>query len=170
MRFFWNTLYYFIYLSDYKFHLIFNKVNPFYWIYKIPIIKKAYAKKGIDLEEIINQAFLDPKHGISKLRSFGFLFLLVFSFCIGIGNIYFVLIHKLPNDNYTFFIFLYGIISAAFNHHLVFKHFKYLDYFKKISKMPKCEKRKWAWISFATIIGVIIFMLYSFYLLIHQKH
>lgn len=170
MKIFWNKIYYFLYRADFKFHLLFSKINPVYWIYKIPVVKKSFAKRGMDLEKSVNEAFKDPKNGLSSLRSFGFLFLLAFTFCIGLGNLYFVFIHTSPPKNYPFVIIIYATIALIFNHFLVFKQDKYLVYFKKFDKMPKREKQKWAWVTFGTIIGVLFFLIGSFYLLTHQQN
>lgn len=168
MENFWNTIYYFLYRGDYKFHLLLNRINPFYWINKIPLVKKSFAKRGVDLEKSVNDAFKNPKYGLSTLRSWGFLLLLVFFFCAGVGNLYFVLMHEQPNKYYPFILIFYVTIAAILNHFLVFKQDKYLIYFKKFDNKPKSEKQKWAWITFATTIGIILFLIGSFYLLSHQ--
>jgi hypothetical protein len=136
----------------------------------MPAIKRVLEKKGVNLEKSVNEAFKDPKHGLSVLRSWAFLFLLAFFICIALGNLYFVLTHGHPDmENYRFVIIFYAIISTVFNQLLVFKQKEYLLYFKKFDKMSIDEKKKWAWISFATITGIIFFMIGSFYLLVQQK-
>lgn len=168
MKRFWNLIYYFAYLGDYNLHLLFNKINPLLLIYRMPAIKRLGKKKGVNFEEEINKAFQNPKHGLSAIRSFGLLFSLPFFLCLGFYNLYCVFIHSEANLKIYHFI-IFTLISLTLNHFLVFKNKKYLFYFKKFAKIPLNEKRKWAWISFLTIIGIILFMICSFVLLVHQK-
>jgi hypothetical protein len=48
---------------------------------------------------------------------------------------------------------IYGVISGFINYFLLFRHDKYLKYFKKFKKQSRGWKVKWAWIS----AGVILF-------------
>jgi uncharacterized BrkB/YihY/UPF0761 family membrane protein len=137
-------------------------------MHKIPFIKRLDERKGVNIEKGLNEAFRNPKHGLSAIRSFGLLFSLPFFLCLGFSNLYFVFIHSKANLKIYHFI-IFALISLIVNHFLVFKHKEYLVYFKKFAKMPRNEKRKWAWVSFVIIIGIIFFMIGSFVLLVHQK-
>src|SRR5437868_7750898 len=77
----WNIVHYFAYLADYKFHLCFNKINPFLLISRVFFQKKIYERKGINIEESLDFAFKDPENGLSSMRAGGFMFIL--SFLIG---------------------------------------------------------------------------------------
>jgi len=44
----------------------------------------------------------------------------------------------------------------------LFKHDKYLGYFKEFEKMEKHEKKKWGWLSLIVIIGIFLYAIGSF--------
>lgn len=47
---------------------------------------------------------------------------------------------------------------------------KYLTYFKEFEKEPEAVKRKWAWISFAVVVGIILLLIASFWILTEAIH
>ncbi|PCH67706.1 MAG: hypothetical protein COC06_10840 [Bacteroidales bacterium] len=161
MERFWNLIHYFIYRADYQFHLFFNKINPILFIYKLPFAKKHFAKKGIDPVIEVNKAFERPDIGLSSIVSGGAIYGLFFLLCFGIINLFSGIIQKeLDLQLYHFIILI--ILSIIVNYFLVFKQDKYLNYFKEFEKMPKKDKTKWAWISFAVSIGILFFTVASF--------
>jgi hypothetical protein len=57
MERFWNLIYYFAYKGDYKLHLLFNKINPVFLLYKLNLSKRRFAKMGIDNPvEVLNKS------------------------------------------------------------------------------------------------------------------
>lgn len=48
------------------------------------------------------------------------------------------------------------------NYFLLWRDYKYLDYFEKFDKEPASEKRKWAWISLGVLVGIILLLVLSF--------
>lgn len=50
----------------------------------------------------------------------------------------------------------------------LFKGDKYLHYFKEFDKKPKSWQRKWSWITFFTIIGVISYFIGCFAFMIYR--
>ncbi len=161
MERFWNIVHYFVYRGFYKLHLWFNYINPVRWILLIPALRRFYAKKGIDIIEEGEKAFKRPDIGISSIWAGGFMGAFVLFVCFG-SVLYVFGIFKI---DYTItlvqFLFILAIPFIV-NHYLLFKKKKYLKYFKEFEKMPREEKKKWAWISFAVIIGIILFFIGSF--------
>jgi hypothetical protein len=156
MERFWNIIHYFVYKLDYKLHLLFNKINPVLYFYKLPFAKKHFEKIGIDPLIEVNKAFKRPDIGISSIRSGGFMGILIFLVCFGIANLSSEIRQQGLNLKlYHFIIFI--VISLLANHFLLFKKNKYLIYFKEFEKMPKELKKKWAWISFLVILGILFF-------------
>src|ERR1035437_659666 len=89
MERFWNLIYYFIYVGDYKLHLLFNKINPVLLLYKLSFAKKRFAKLNIhNPVEELNKSFKRSGIGISSIRSDGLMILLIALVCFGIGDIY----------------------------------------------------------------------------------
>jgi len=154
-------VHYFIYLADYKFHLLFRKINPVTLIHKLPFQKKMYEKRGINIGNEINEAFKNQHFGISTIRAGGFIGLLLFFLLLGLTMILCGLINsKYSLKSYHFY--LIGVISWIVNYYILFKKRKYLKYFKEFDKMQKKEKIKWALYSFLTILCIIVFFILSF--------
>lgn len=163
----WNIVHYYAYKVDYKLHLLFNKINPFMLIHKLPFQKRLYEKKGININDEINKAFKRPDIGISSIRSGGLMYVLVFLICWGTVNFYSAIIQKELNLKfYVFIIFI--LISFVVNHFLLFKQDKYLSYFKEFEKMEKHEKKKWGWLSLIVIIGIFLYSIGSFVFMSHR--
>jgi uncharacterized BrkB/YihY/UPF0761 family membrane protein len=162
MERFWNFIHYFIYKLDYRFHILFNKINPIFYFYKLPYAKKHFEKMGIDPVIEVNKAFKRSDFGISSIRAGGFMYILVFIICFGLVNLFCALIQiNIRLRLYHFIIFV--IVSLIINYFLLFQQNKYLVYFNEFESLPKEEKIKWAWISLAAIIGIVCFFIGSFF-------
>ena len=161
MERFWNLIYYFAYLGDYKLHLVFNKINPVLLLYKLKYSKKRFAEIGVDNPvKKLNKSFKKFDTGISSFRAGGLMILLMILFCLGIGFIYIGLLRiRYFNSNIIIFILP---ITLLLNYFLLFRHNKYLRYFKEFEKMDGVEKKKWAWISLMVILSFFIFSIFSF--------
>jgi hypothetical protein len=167
MERFWNIVHYFVYKLDYKLHLSFNKINPVYYFYKLPFAKRHFEKKGIDPLVEANKAFKRPDVGISSIRAGGFMYILIFLLCLGVANFVTGIAQQgLTLKLYLFIIFV--VISILTNHVLLFRNDKYLTYFKELDVMPKKLKKKWAWISFLVILGILSFVVGSFAFAMYQ--
>jgi uncharacterized BrkB/YihY/UPF0761 family membrane protein len=161
MEKFWNVVHYFAYKGDYKFHLLFNKINPVLYFYKLPFAKKHFAKRGIDPIEEVNKAYKRPDIGLSSIFAGGFMYILVFLICFGLVNLYSAVVQKELNLKlYHFIAFI--VVSFVVNYFLLFRHDKYLSYFKEFEKMSRADKKKWAWISLGVILSILIFSIGSF--------
>lgn len=167
MERFWNIIHYFVYRGDYKLHLLFNYINPVRWILLIPGIKRFYDEKKINVLEESEKAFLRPDIGISNMRTGVFMYLIFFFICFGLINyVSGILQTELDLKLYHFITLI--IITLIVNYFLLFKQNKYLTYFKEFDKMPKEDKKKWAWISFVVILGILLFFIGSFVFMIYR--
>jgi hypothetical protein len=158
---FWNLIYYFAYLGDYRIHLMFNKINPVLYIYKFPFAKRHFTKKGIDPVLELNKAFKRPDFGFSNMLVGGLMYGLVFIFQIGIIEI-FLGFTRLKPQGIFFIVIPPFIISIVINNMLLFKNDKYLKYFQEFKLMDKFLKKKWSWISFGVIVGIFMFLIIGF--------
>ena len=161
MERFWNIVHYFVYRGNYKLHLWFNYINLVRWILIIPAVKRFYAKKGINILEEGEKAFKRPDFGISSIWAGGFMYVLVFLIFFGLV-IYIFGIIRLDYTLNLFHFFIILSIPFVVNYFLLFKQNKYLIYFKEFEKMPREDKKKWAWISFVVIISILLFFIGSF--------
>ena len=161
MERFWNLIYYFAYKGDYKLHLLFNKINPIVFLYKLNLSKRRFAKMGVDnpVEEL-NKSFKKEDTGISSFRAGGLMIILVALFCFGIGFIY-IGVLRISRFNSNMFIIVLPI-TLLFNYFLLFKNNKNLEYFKEFEKMDRSSKKKWAWISLLVILSFFFFIVGSF--------
>lgn len=165
MERFWNIVHYFVYRLDYKLHLLFDKINPVYYFYKLPFAKRHFEKIGIDPVVEANKAFKRPDVGISTIRAGGFMYILIFLLCLGVASLVIEIGQQGLNLRlYHFIIFI--VISILINQILLFRNKKYLIYFKELDVMPRKLKRKWAWISFLAILGILSFGVGGFVLMI----
>ena len=165
MERFWNIIHYFVYRAFYKFHLFFNKINPLLFLYKSPFGKRHFENLGIaDPIDELNKTFKRPDIGISSIWAGGLMYCLVFTILWGFENLYSAVILKYYNLNIYHFIFFVAM-SFLVNHLLLFRHDKYLRYFKEFDKMQKQEIIKWGWISFMVVLSILFFIIGSFVVL-----
>jgi hypothetical protein len=155
-----NIVHFYVYKADYRIHMLFNKINPFFLIHKLPVQKKLYEKKGIDIYEDLNHSFKDPRYGLSSIRAGGFMFILsgligIFIFCILTG------IHRdyLP----IAYIFIFILPFAVFTYYFILYRNKYLDYFQVFENKSKKWKKKWALISIGLILLVFLLVILGVY-------
>lgn len=109
-------------------------------------------------------AYERPDIGVSSIYSGGWMYGLAFFMLFGLGNFILSFLPMEITYNFYHFIFFF-FISFVFNYYFLFRDDKYLDYFKKINKMEKKEKLKWAWLTFIFVMVVIIFLVCSFIVL-----
>ncbi len=167
----WNYVHYTtfnLYKHSYK---IASYLDPFKLFYKIPAIKKFYAKGGInDMNKFTDEIINDKSSGINSIlagaQTGGLLVFLEY----GLFNILQAILGKSliqyvwgPDNPYKC-IFLIGllIIPWIINNQLLWKNDKYLKYFEEFDKEPKQIRRKWAWISVGIILGILAFFILSF--------
>lgn len=161
MERFWNIVHYFVYKADYRRHLLFNKINPVLFFYRLSFAKKHFEKRGINPVTELNKAYRRPDIGLSSIWAGGFMYIFVFLICFGVVNLYSAALQKELNLQLYHFIAII-IVSIVVNYFLLFRRDKYLGYFKEFEKMEKTEKKKWAWISLGVILIILLFSIGSF--------
>jgi hypothetical protein len=158
-----NILHYFVYKAHYKSHVLFNKLNPFRLIHKLPFQKRRYEELGIDIDQEVNKAFGDKDGGLSVMVSGGVIVGIVFFLIL---SLVIILKRTLKIDltlemGHFIFIAVLAIIPCYF---WVFKKDKYLAYFRKYESWSRTERMKYGWISVAFILFVILLFFGSFIL------
>jgi len=155
-----NILHYCIYKADYKLRLLFNKINPFMLIHKLPFQKRRYEKLGIDINKVVNQSFSDKRYGLSVMVAggmiVGILFLLMMAFVLTVLKLTDIDV-RLRITHFLFF----GITSSALCYLFVFRDEKYQAYFDDFDRWTKSERKKYAWASLAFVIGVMVLFFWS---------
>jgi hypothetical protein len=170
IEWFWNIVYYNVYIFDSKCRKLFNYLNPFYLINKIPAVKKHHSKHGVDdMNKFAERILNNPKSGISSIWSGSFMGgLLVF---IGISLLNIIetiigrsLIRDVTNSSSHFIIFFVILLGPTMliNNCLLFKKDKYLNYFKEFEMMSKEKKSVYGWLSFFVIVLIFSFFIGSF--------
>jgi amino acid transporter len=143
---------------------LFSKINPAELLFKLPCLKRAYAKKGLTVDDVraqLDEVHKRPDWGISSIIAGGIMGGLIVLICFGIANLYSGII-QLPLDLEFYDLIAFVVIALVLNYFLLFRRDKYLDYFKEFDKMPREEKRKWAWISSVVIVCILLFFVGSF--------
>ena len=129
------------------------------FIYKLPFAKKHFKKKGYDPEELANKMWMNPKYGIGNAFITAFTGGLVLFFCLA-SHIYW---NKISGSDFRVG-YQYIIIAIIFNYFTLHHKNKYLRYFQEFNKKSKTWKIKWGWISFGTILGIILYIVGAFWL------
>jgi hypothetical protein len=167
MERFWNIVHYFAYRAHYRSHILFNRVNLVLLFYRLPFARRHFEEKGIDPEVEANKAFERPDIGISSIFAGGLMYGLIILLCFGIALLYeglFQTGYLLTKYHFVGFV----VLSFVVNYFLLFKHDKYIGYFKKFEKMKKADRKKWAWISFGVIIGILFFAIGSVFFMVYR--
>ncbi|MGE8555714.1 MAG: hypothetical protein ACN6OB_17485 [Chryseobacterium jejuense] len=174
----WNYIHYFIFQFEIKATYFFRNILNFIFspITKIKFLKKDLEKRNSSFKHIDDIALNlsnNPLYGKSiafaGIHTGGLIILIEY----GLFNILQTILGKAfmqfvwgPGNSYKW-IFIIGLLAIPWiiNEKLLFKNDKYLKYFDEFDKEPKEVRRKWAWISFGIIIGIITFFVLSFILL-----
>jgi hypothetical protein len=168
MERFWNIVHYFAYRAHYNSHLLFNRINPVLLFYRLPFARKHFEKMGVDPEVEVNKTFERPDTGLSSIFAGGLMYSLIVLLCFGIADLYeglFQTGYHLTGYHFVGFVAL----SFVTNYFLLFKRDKYIRYFKKFDKMEKADRKRWAWISFGVILGILLFAVSSFLYMAYRE-
>lgn len=155
-----NILHFCVFKVNHKFYLLYDKIDPFNFIHKLPFQKKRYEKLGINPIKKFNNIFENKTYGFSVTVAGGLLLGILFLFFWGVVNFLigapegFI---SLTTPHMLISIFL----SVSFSYLFVFKQDKYLIYFKKFELWPKSAKVKYSLISFGFIVAVFCFLILS---------
>ena len=173
IEWFWNIIYYNIYMFDTKCRMLFNYLNPFYLINDIPAVKRYHSKNGVpDMNQFANRMLNNSKAGISSIWSGSFMGGLLVAIGYGFFNIFQKilgqsLIKAVWKDSFHFIIYLIILVvpSAIINRYLLFRKDKYLNYFKEFEAMPNKKKSVYGWLTFLVVVLIFSFLIGSFLVL-----
>lgn len=156
-----NIIHYCIYKTDYKLHLISNKLNPFLLLGKIPAVKKKLKEQGTSLKEVGNKVWTDRRYGFGIMISGGALAIILFFMVFGL----FLALNSQLQHPISFswqpFVVCMGL-AYAICHFFVFQKDKYIRYFKKFDSWKIGEKWRYGLLSFAFIVAVIALFIVIF--------
>jgi hypothetical protein len=170
IEWFWNMIYYNVYLVDVKMSWLFNFINPVFWFNRIPIIKRYYAKHGVDdMNNFANRILNNPKSGISSIWSGSFMGILLGLIEIGLLNIIETIIGRsvvkdVTDSSFHFIVFFVILMVPIIliNNYLLFRKDKFLNYFEEFKMMSNEKKSAYGWLTFFVIILIFSFLVGSF--------
>jgi hypothetical protein len=147
-----NILHFCFYKAHYRSHFLANKINPFRLLAETTFIKKRLEKKGImNIENEINKAFEDKNFGLSMTVAGGILWGGIAIFFLSLLMVFNVFVFAtMP------YIIACAVLSGVICYFFVFKNDKYIEYFDKYEKWSTVEKRKYSWLTFASIVAVFL--------------
>ena len=153
-----NILHYCIYLMHYQVHLLFNKINPFNLLHKLPFQRKKYDELGINIQDEINKAFSDRHFGLSIMISGGLVISLIFLVIVSLYQVSFIILPV--NINFEWFHFaIFGFLSFSICYFTIFKNDKYLEYFEEFQDWAEPKKKQMFLIS----LGVVFLIVLTFF-------
>jgi hypothetical protein len=169
---FWNLVHYCMYESQLNFHKLFRFINPVYYLYKVPFIKRYFEKKynTDNMPKYVDDAvFDDPSTGQPIVWAGMHIGVILISFQIIIFNAVQHLINKnlnnyiFENEKYKFIAVVTLLtIAGVINYTVVFKDKKYLIYFEDFNKISR-NTIIWYCVSLAfAYILLIVMTIYSF--------
>ena len=148
-----NILHYCMYILRNKFHLEFNKINPGYLLLKASFVKRKYQERGINPEDVrksIDKTFDDKRFGYSVIVSGGALWS-VLSICLfSFFSLFNAMIYKSYLPSFYYWIFM-GI-SFLICYFSVFRHDKYLRYFKEYEKWNRRDRYRYCTITLLCLV------------------
>lgn len=149
-----NILHYCICKFHYKSHLLFNKINPLWFLVRLPVIKTRHEQLGVNFKKEFDQAWSNETNGLSVTAAGGVLLGILSIFVFGFNDGIYHIMNLNTNLSAINYIAFFGI-SFVTCYWFVFKEDKYLLYFKEFKKWTRSENRKYGWISFIFIVSVI---------------
>ncbi len=152
----WNMVHYFVWVSVNKADRLATKVHPVALGFRLPVVKNYFSRRGRDILQEAQQNCENPDTGINTIWAGGLLAGLVGLVGIGLVLLY------IAEINPQFHLGkLHGVAIAAtsyvLNYLLLWRHGKYLNYFKECDKLPAKIRRRWAWASFGIVVGMLSF-------------
>jgi hypothetical protein len=163
----WQRLHYYVFEFN-KFTQLNIFGLPVLLFLKNGFVKKIYNKRGVaNPDKIVKNALVDKKNSTIIWLSDVFMCILLILVLFSILNIASALSNKilLGSLNKAYFLIVCLVPSIGLNYYLLWKNDKYLTYFIEFDKEPKAVKRKWAWISFGVVVGIILLLIASFWIM-----
>lgn len=161
---FWQKLHYNVYKFN-CFTQIYVFGLPITLLLKNKYMIKQYEKRGVkNPGDIVRRVTTSPSVGVTNWTTDGSMILLIALIAFSILNFIAAIAGYMIWAGWTFFIFfiIAGLPSVFINYFVLWKDDKYLVYYKEFAKQSKQEKRKWAWISFITVLLIIGLLVLSF--------
>jgi hypothetical protein len=170
IEWFWNMIYYNVYLFDRKMSGLFLFINPIFWFNKISAVKKYHARYGVDdMNKFADRILNNPKSGISSIWAGSFMGILLVLIGISLINVFDTIIGRSVirdvTDSSLHFIIFFVILlcpTVLINNHLIFRKDKFLNYFKEFEVLPKEKKSAYGWLTFFVVIFIFVFLIGSF--------
>lgn len=105
----------------------------------------------MNIQNEINKAFGDKNFGLSTTIAGGLLWGGIAIFFFSLLIVFNVFVYAtMP------YIIACAVLSGTICYFFVFKNDKYIQYFDKYEKWTKAEKRKYSWLTFASIVFVFL--------------
>jgi hypothetical protein len=159
-----------LYFNVYKYQVFVSDLlgTPFTLIYRNKKVKEFfYRKHGIkNPEHFARNAKINPSFSIVIQLTDSCMLGLVTCFMISDLNVISGIIGRIIPESFVVYAMVAGIPSIIINHLLLWKNDKYLTHFKEFEKESKEVKRKWAWISFTIVLGIILILIASYWIMI----
>ncbi|WP_161531918.1 hypothetical protein [Riemerella anatipestifer] len=174
MERFWNYIHVSVFKFAISFFNLFSKIDPINLILRIPFIVRAYEKRGIKnpSKQIDNIIFRDKEAGWivtwAGIQMGGLLVLIEYSLFNFLQAILGRMLIQYIWENIVYkLLFVFGslVIPGIINYYSLWKNEKYLDYFKKFEKESRSTRIKWFLISIVVIVGILLLLIFSFWLL-----
>jgi hypothetical protein len=164
VEWFWNVVHYTLYSWFIILNNVFDYILPFYWINKIPVVKRYRERNGMsDMNGFYRKMMNNPKNGASimwagihiggMLVSFEWSILFLYVAFTGNNILDKIILGKTYYIAPAFIALL--IIPYWINNQLLFKNNKYLEYFKEFNLKDMKWKITWGFITLLLIIFAI---------------
>jgi uncharacterized integral membrane protein len=169
---FWQMLHY----NVYRFHFfVSDKIIglPFDLFLRNKHIVNLYKKRGVENPaDLVRKATTRSDIGPVNWKTDGTMILLIALITFSILNFATAIAGYMVWSSWSplIFILMIGIPSILINYFALWKDDKYLTYFKVFEKETKAVKQKWAWISFGVVVGIILILIASFWIMIEATH
>lgn len=161
---FWQKLHYNVYRFN-CFTQMYVFGLPITLLLKNKYIIKQYEKRGVkNPSEIVKRTLINPQTSTVNWLTDGIMILLIGLIVFSMLNFVTVIAKYMIWIDWSFLIYLVliSVPSILINYFALWKDDKYLVYYKEFEKQSKEEKRKWAWISFITVLLIIFLLILSF--------
>jgi len=161
IEWFWNMIHYILYRWIVNVNNFLDYLLPFYWINKIPAVKKHRSKNGIsDTNIFFRKMINNPKNGASimwagvNIGGIIVLFEISIYFLIDAFTGYNILIKEnFEKLQFVIPIFIISIvIPYSVNYLLLFKNNKYLNYFKEFDQLSTKKRIAWGFITLFVVL------------------
>lgn len=156
-----NIVHYCIYRAENRRYILFNKLNPFLLLGKIPAVKRKFEEEGTSHKEVVNKLWTDRRYGFGVMISGGVLVIIVFLILLAIFDMLSSLLLNQISFSWQPFVTCM-VFAYIICHFSVFQNDKYISYFKKFDKKSRQEKRKYGLLSLAFVVGALVLWIYSF--------